>query len=235
MNSFRDQIISFFQRRIEVHPEVLKPSSLGKNMLLGEEDRARLLLTISNEAISVKTGTLYSGLLATIYRVFAGFSSVILAKYEDQALLWLDDHSDNTDYNIFLNREHLSGWLSHDLDGFVRLLVETKFHFLREAYLVSSVSDVPRISEHKRQIAIDSGTVDEVIAAERRLESVADQVHPPIKMQDYEGSLRINFYIWVRTYGRLVRMDVSLGGPDASLQYEGRSLAVMVGDYVIPR
>lgn len=230
-----EQIIDFFAKQVQAHPEITEPNPLSREIPL-EHYRVRTIgTTITKQDVVRKTDPQYVGFLGEVYRVSTGYSSIILAYYtDDETILWLDNHSSNDDYKIFIHREHLLKWLPSQADRFVSLLVETKFNFFIDAMLVRSISEIPSISQERKRLLIQYGGQNDILKSENLLREVSDQIYPPTFKVDEDNVIQLSYCVWLRAYGRLLHINTFID-PIGTLQYSGNEIAMMVGDYTIPR
>ena len=209
---------SFFTNRAKSNPLVIQ-----KGILPGWLEQARIEAfdQIPEENVTLKMGLPWDLLTGKVYEVFQMYVTAILALYSDEIILWLDDHSSNSDYEVFMRRENLLSWYPDRKDQLIQLLVETKFNFLGEPRLISSAVDIPQ-----KQNGIEE--------SHKQLTRVTKQIFPPTYVQNLDGSIRLQFCIWTLILGKIFVVDCTLG-PGSAFSYHGDLLTRDVGDYVLPR
>jgi hypothetical protein len=192
------------------------------------------------------SGTLWIGLSGKVYRLTQDWMYVVLARYDDGTILWLDDHLDDHDFDSFARREYLADWLPDRLNDMLELLLETKFYFLGWPQLIRAVSEIPVIPEKYigwlkgpkddrwSSILDQQKGLESLRQANDRLASVADQIRIPECVRLENGNIRLSFYVWTKILGNVVRID-SFFGTDSSFGYEFALLTKQVGFFTVPR
>ena len=209
---------SFFTNRAKSNPLVIQKGNLAGWL---EQARIEAFDQIPEANVSLKKGLPWDLLTGKVYEVFQMYVTAILALYSDETILWLDDHSSNSDYEIFMRRENLLSWYPDRKDQLIQLLVETKFNFLGRPRIISSAVDIP----HQE---------NEIEESHEQLMRVTKQIFPPTYVQNLDGSLRVHFCIWTLILGKIFAVDCMLG-PGSAFSYHGELLTRDVGDYVLPR
>ncbi len=231
MSSIDLRIANYFRNRLKSDPNVNNDGALRGWF---EAARATGFLTVMRENIFVRSGGLYSELSGTIYEAHIKGLMTIFAFYEDDTLLWLDDHTNNSDYEAFIRREKLSQWLPDNMEKFVALTVETKFDFVGEPRLIHNASQIPPIPQKLRDQFARAGVEEDLIEREKRLAEVANQIKAPALTSASEGVQVLAFCIWARILGRVINIRCALG-IEGTFSYEGHVLTGEVGNYVILR
>ncbi|HEU0291247.1 MAG TPA: hypothetical protein VFR47_00825 [Anaerolineales bacterium] len=98
---------SFFTNRAKSNPLVIQEGILPGWL---EEARIKAFDEIPEENVTLKKGLPWDLLTGKVYEVFQMYVTAILALYSDETILWLDDHSSNSDYEVFMRRENLLSW-----------------------------------------------------------------------------------------------------------------------------
>jgi hypothetical protein len=188
------------------------------------EIRAEIFKDTYNTYASERTGGLWSELSCKVYKVASKKLSVIVALYGDKDILWLDNHSDDSDFEILVRRERLIEWLPYRLDELLDLLIETKLNYLLWPLLVRMVSEVPPYKEEYRALS----DPEFVVEMDKRLAKVANQIQPPRCVRDRNGAFQLSFCVWTKVLGRVIRIDCTFG-PNHSFRYESTQLTDQVG------
>jgi hypothetical protein len=232
MEELATRFSNFFRERMKSHPEVLQP---GKLPGAGEVLRVSAFTSVRKENIERQKGSVKAELKAPVYSISSdSHLTSIIAVYPDETLLWLDDHSSDVDFSIFLVRENLVDWLPHRLEQWASLVTNTKFNYLGEPQFIGSPYDIPPIRERSKTVLREMpGGADEIIEWEQRLVRIADQIKPPV-VTIASGEYFVDFFIWTRVYGRVIRLQCQFSR-EGSFRYEATDLAGLVGDYFAPR
>jgi hypothetical protein len=222
---FKDQWIS--------RPEVRRPAPKGICGCM-EEIRARTFQSANYQPIKWQSSFAVQ-FVGSIYTIKAQHYSVILALYEEGVLLWLDDHSSDTDFAEFLRRENLFAWLPDRIDELVEVLVETKFSFLGWPRRINHPSDIKKASDYIRKNLALFGHdwVESILHAEKRIADIASRIHPLTYIKNENGEFQLRFYVWTQIFGQVIELNCFLGGNDL-FRYEGTQLTEGVGLYTVP-
>ena len=198
-------------------------------------EEQRISVFSNPNSFQVKKSFVSSDIGAELYFLSYWTLSVVIAFYQDDNnVLWLDNHNNNTDFSIFSRRESLYSWLPEHLDDFVSLLIKTKLNFLGEPRLVGDVSDVPRIAEDYRNYLLTSQEgITELTRRETLINEVAGKVHTPIS-SNKNGSFFIEFFVWTRILGNLIRISCFIKS-DGIFDYNGNVIAESIGNFYVPR
>ena len=199
------------------------PFATQKGFLPGwlEQVRIHAFQQILESNVALQKGVLWDLLNGKVYVVIDFYLTAIVALYSDEAILWLDHHANNSDYEIFMRRENLLSWYPDRKDQLIQLLVETKFNFLGEPRLIRSATDIPE-------------TEDKNTGAQKRLTAVIPKLFSPIYAQNLDGSMQLKFCVWSRISGKVFAITCSLG-PENTFSYSGDMLARETGSYFTPR
>jgi hypothetical protein len=229
MNSLQTRIADFFKTKLSDssagHPPVIPVPMY--------QVRAEVFQFVLPENIRLRTGELYSGFSARVYGIHYQTFEGTLALYHDDDILWLDDHSSNTDYETFMRREGLLEWLPDKKDRFVDLLIETKFTCLPGLRGIRNVHDIPLMAEEGRRDLIKCGGQKYVEASDEQLARIGQQISPSALAITGDFTYTLDFYIWTKMLGRVINLRCFVG-PDSSFKYEGAILANGVGDFIVP-
>ena len=230
----RVRFADYFKKQWMSRPEVQLSAQRGVRGW-SEEFRADIFQNVGYPSKKWES-PLGSQFSASIYTIIAPHLSVVLALYNDNTLLWLDDHSSDTDFAEFIRRENLLLWLPNQLDKFVELLVETKFNFLGWPQFLSKASDIDKVPDEikDKQSLFGHQHMEAMLDAEKRIDEIMGIIHPPTLDEYEEGEFRLQFYIWTKLFGRVIKLTCFLGGDDL-FSYEGIQLAHDVGFNTIPR
>ncbi|MBE7471979.1 MAG: hypothetical protein DPW09_26770 [Anaerolineae bacterium] len=222
----------YFRKKSESYSDVhLSPNKLRPRGWL-EEFRVEIFQTVDN--LSLKSGVLWSRLTGKIYKLEHSQLSVVLALYSNDAILWLDDHSDNFDFEIFIRREDLLTWLPDQLEDFLDLLIQTKFNFLGRPQLIRSVSAIPTFTEEEMAFYTQSQQGREgILEQERRFADIVDQIQPPICTSSQDRVFHLNFYVWTKILGKVIKIHCSFGSENA-FSYEAIQLTEQLGKFFVP-
>ena len=168
---------SFFTNRAILNPLVFQKGNLSGWL---EQARIDAFNQLLEENVILKQGLPWNILMGKVYMVVYFHITAILALYPDETILWLDDHSSNSDYEVFMQRENLLSWPPDRKDQLIQLLVETKFNFLGWPRVIYSAVDIP---QRKNKIK----------ESQKRLTWVTQKIFPPIYDQNLDGSVRLHF------------------------------------------
>jgi hypothetical protein len=151
----------------------------------------------------------WSGLTGNIYEFVGGHPfSIILANYEDGTLLWLDDHLNDTDFEVFFHRERLSTWISDRTNELLNLLVATKLNYLANPKLIRTASDIPTLTElEKKEYRSSTTGGKELLLLEENLTSVANTIEPPSYFWGNDGIGHLRFFVWTQIYGLVLEIN----------------------------
>lgn len=234
-NDVNQQIAKFFEDKHRLSPEVSLPSPEPLPRGWFEEVRAQMFRAGNWGDVSPWTEEIWSELSGKVHMVSNGHLSAIVALYTDGTILWLDDHSKDTDFQNFVHRERLLGWLPYRMDKLVRLLVGTRLNFLGWPLLINSASDVPTPSEKQKALWVGDKEVEEFLLEQAKwLANIHDQIRPPVLVTDPKGGYLVSFSVWTKILGKVINVRC-LFGPGQTFRYEGVQLAQLVGAHVVPR
>jgi hypothetical protein len=215
----------FFKNVIDYNPDVALSPAPPRPRGWMEEYRAGAFQTIHNFAL--KTDIPWTQLSGRVYELSRSQLSVVLAVYSDDTILWLDDHSGDSDFEGFARRERLATWLPQQMNELLTLLIETKFNYLGQPQLVQSASEIPGFK-------VGPGKAPATLLEEKKhFDSVAKQIQPPECVSEQQG-VRLSFCLWSRILGRVLAVDC-LFGSDGSFTFEAAQLAEHIGDFFVPR
>ncbi len=160
----------------------------------------------------------YSG---SIYKAVSGVSglifSIFLAVYDENIILWLDNHFDDSDFANFIRREQLIQWLPDNLDRFLEMVVLTKLNYLGRCRLINNLLDIPGV---------------EKFTDEEKLNVLKEQVrHPNCVSRD--GGFQLTFFVWSLWTGRVIHYQCQLSKSNFIMQ--GSTIAAGVGRVFVPR
>lgn len=230
----REHVVEFFGTRIKQHPEVRQPSNHFKHVY-GEDSRADVF-TRAQLNIKEKRVVFSDRLTSTIYHVSEPYKwGATLALYQDGTLLWLDDHSSNTDFELFLQRESFDEQLENPTESLLVFLLQTKFGFLGgfmdRLLLIRDITDIPIVPEKHRHEWPGSYMYE---TSQERLPQIADQIFPPVFEEINESKVRVKFVTWAEQFGNVYSVEAFISTDD-SFEYMGEQLTDSVGDYFHPR
>ena len=217
------QFSYFFANRRREKPTVDQPAPGGRLAGWLEWLRAENFQTLAPSDPMLREGEPWSSFQAQIFLVAQRSLSAILAVYGPTDILWLDDHTDETDFSQFVGRENLRRWPAERSDEFARLICETRFNYLGHPHLVESPADVPDYSESDKtgyQTAGMAETLEIVLDSERRLASVADRIRPVAVTQNPNGAVQLVCSLWTPIMGRLIRLEARIDA-DGACTFEG--------------
>ncbi len=172
---------------------------------------------------------------AKLYLVYFRSVSAIIGYYpQENKVLWLDHHRNNEDFNKFALQENLCTWLPNNVDNFVDLLIQTKFHFLGEPFYIKAATDIPILPVVFRNHILSSEEgVKEITRRENLFKEISTKMHPP-KCSKKNRFFFINFYVWTRICGRIINISCSIGS-DGIFSYQGNELGEGLGHFYVPR
>jgi hypothetical protein len=199
-------------------------------------DRAASLHTKFLTACCQESGRLWSELSGQVFKMHRTDHrsvSVVVALYDERDILWLDCLSRGPDFETFVRRERLTGWLPHRLEDFVELLTKTKLHILLMPRMVRSISEIPPLTARHRS-TLASQEPEFLAGMDERLAGLAGQIQPPECVSDPDGTFRLVFYLWTEILGKVIRSECSLG-PGCSFTCRATQLTEEVGMFIPPR
>ncbi len=236
VNITQQLIVDFFRNQCESHPNVLSPARSPRPRGFAEEHRADEFRSGKNFSTR-QIGDQWSGLSGKVYEASGKILSVILALYDDKNVLWLDNHTDDSDFEAFIRRELVLEWLPHRVDELLDLLIGTKLKFLGRPQLVHVASEVPVLTQADRDLFKSEKSEEDVQfikKMDKRLAGIAGQIQPPTCSRGQNGEFRLNFCVWTKLLGKAIKIDCTFG-PDYSFRYAGTQLAKEVGKFAAPR
>jgi hypothetical protein len=230
MSNKKQLFADFFSNKIASDPGVKLPASEPRPHGWFEEFRAETFQTPHNPTL--KTGTLWSKLSGIVYKIESSQLSVVLALYAD-TILWLDDHSNDTDFNAFVRREQVSKWLPQNIEALLDLLIATKFNFLGRPQLVRSALEIPTFSERQKALMAKSKeALTKLSIQEKDLAKIAEQIHPPKFISRDEGTFQLNFCLWTKILGKVIKIHCYF--EQDKFRYEAILLAEQIGNFLVP-
>lgn len=153
---------------------------------------------------------------------------MLLGIYPNETPLWLDNHVNNDDFMIFIQREKLLTMLSNNLILFCKLFTATKLYYLGHPYCVESPFDILKYLDplhqrlRKNQNDINSlKNIEEEIIAQR------EKIFTPrvIKTND---AYTVHFCVWTSFLGRLFSIE-AIFFLNGKLVYSGEQIADNIG------
>ncbi len=232
-SSMRRLFADFFRRRYDLHPQAHAP--IDESRVRGWFEEYRVETFRSERFPLLRTGDLWSRLSGKVYDLTHFQLMVILVLYDDDTILWLDDHSDDADFEEFIRRERLPEWLPGQIDELVQLLIETKFSYLGRPQLIRNVSEIPKLTEREKSWQAESKAGLEALQEEeKRLASVTNQIQSPACTSQPDGTFRLGFCIWTKILGKVINIACTFG-PDHRFSYEAVLLTEHVGRSFVPR
>ena len=181
---------------------------------------------------------LFTPLSAQIYVVghyFPGSARcAVFAVYNDDTLLWLDDHSNNRDFDVFWQREKFQWQNADDLAHFMML---TKFHYLglpSLTVILNTIADVPQAKWRKLILKMkEDGYLKDLFDFEQKLADLAPRLYRTSLKVDQRG-LELRFCVWLMVAGQVFDITCRFE-PNGTLSYHGKELAVWVGQADMPK
>lgn len=234
--NIRQQCTEFFIARLR--SPIVSEKTQGFNRPVGwlQEFRADAFGESDFGDLFLKEGSFWSKIRAKIYSLESiGELSAILAYYDDGTVLWLDDHSSDRDFELFVDNERLWKWLPERKDYLIALLLETKLNYLGRPQLINTVSEIPSFSEQEIVSWFgDPRAQNQMVEAQRKLEGVSEKIIPPVLLAEPNGIFELIFFVWTKIMGRLVQVRFKFGQNSVFL-FEGDELVKMVGRFIVPR
>lgn len=177
----------------------------------------------------------YSRLLASVFKVTTVYDlTLIMAIYKDGTILWLDDHSDDEDYKLFISREALLDWLPEKINEYSSLFIETKLNFLGEPRLISSITDIPPKAEHVVKEWTESPEGRELSKQyDNSLNKLIKLIYPPKLTISSDGLFSISLFVWTRIIGFVYHIQIDV--TQNVLRYNGLRIEEGIGHYFVPR
>ena len=233
-SNINQMAVDFFSKQYKTRPEVRMPSD---GVLSGwmEEHRAEVFQSQNYQVHKLETKPSWTKLSGKIYTIMAPYLSAVFALYNDNTILWLDDHSRDTDFETFVRREQLLTWLPDEVDEVLELLLKMKFNFLGWPQLIHNASEIPDFSQQmKHKASISKEGRQSVFDSDKRLADAANQIHQATCTHYQNNGFQLKFHVWTKILGNLYEIRCVFG-EDYSFRYEGIQLANMIGYFVMPR
>lgn len=230
---WESKIIHFFGERMISSPKVKLPHPTLEGFW--EYLRPEMHQRGGISHVEILEGDIYESLKSKVYKIFADQGLVlssVLALWEDK-LLWLDDHSSNSDYNEFIKHERLFELCANHTSTLANFIIETKLNFLCYPRLISSVEDVPRIPAYLREGYEKRNMLDVILDREKRLSDLAGIIHAP-KILVEKDRIEIQLYLWTETFGRIFRIFYTLYA-DYHIEYTGNKIGEGLGLHFPPK
>jgi hypothetical protein len=220
-------ISNYFHMQTKVYPAFNRPDRLRGWF---DDSRARAFQFVTEESITIQRESPFTELTATIIQVRERQLSAVLAYYSDDALLWLDDHANDLDFEKFAEREQLANWLPARVDALASLLIGTKFNYLGWPHLVREVSDIQPLPERGRALK----TPEELIEYDRKMADVAGRIHAPTFVGNISDIATIEFFVWTKIFeGRLLKFRCYFHA-NGRFTYDHELLADRIGMWFAP-
>jgi hypothetical protein len=141
-----------------------------------------------------------------------------MAIYQDHTILWLDNHSDSLDFEMFARREKLLTWFPDQVSELVHLLIQTKFNYLGQPSLIQTILDVPGFVRYDKD-------------QKEHLLTISERIQPP-KYLDRNGDFQLVFFLWTKLGGKIVKISC-IFHRDGTFECEGKTLMTSVGDFLM--
>jgi hypothetical protein len=222
MDAIKQQIADFFRQRQIDNPKTLEMGKTG-----GWFEMYRVDTFQDPEWFTYKPleAGIYSGLTTKLYRIVARTLSSIVAYTANNKWLWLDDHSDDTDFQTFWSQEALASWLPTRSEDLLSLMIETKLNFLGVPVIVHDVQDIP---QHN-----DDMPPELIKEKQQKLATYRSVIQPP-KHEFKSGIWYVEFFVWTRIFGRILKVTFQTS-PENTFPYQIDEIASNTGLYIVPR
>jgi len=225
----------FFASRRLRRPQVRQPACGARPPGYFEAYRAESFQWLNPHDVIRRTGEPWSKLGCSVYLISHRDLSAVLAVYGPGTILWLDDHSDDSDFQEFARREGLSAWLPDRPHDLASLLCATKLNYLGEPRLLQDASDIPAVSqEEKASWASDPKALDTLARQEKQLKDAAGQIAPLSCVPRPDGACDLTLWVWTRLLGRLIYLHCSFDQAGC-FSFGGTQRTAQVGKFLVPR
>jgi hypothetical protein len=234
-DQFRARISQYFCQRIENDPAVLEVGSIASLWRKVQDGlRTEMLCESSYKPHLFRPELSSIGFLAKItgagYYHPGGTHSVVFAVYCDGTLLWLDDHTNNQEFDTFWRRENILWQNAPEAAAF---MMETKFHYVPEPgryFILNSVADIP---QGFRDYLVQKEAHKELEDYDKSLADVAPLIYAPSLIADDSG-IHLRFCVYIDAGGRVWSLNCHFD-LNGCLTHTGEILGDWVGDAFAPR
>lgn len=235
-DQLRARIAQYFCQRIENDPAVLEAGSIASLWRKHQDgERVQFLYTshykpyitspvLPNKTLSAKIIELHHSHPGATY-------SVVFAVYGDGTLLWLDDHTNNHEFDTFWKRENIQWQDAHEAADF---MMKIKFHYLPEPgryFILNSVEDIPQA--RYRAILVQENAFQELEEYNKKLTDVAHLIYAPALNTNASG-IHLRFCVYIHAGGRVWSLSCHFDS-NGDLTYTGEILGDWVGQAFAPR
>lgn len=231
-NQLKHLISEWFSNRRKTHPEIMQPGKLSPLLPLegARIDRLCQYPKYPNSLnLELHNSLLQNNVKAAVYEVQShgpGFhAEVIIALYGDNDILWLDDLSDDSLFQIFLDRENIP---LQPAEKMAADLLETKFHFLTLGFrgqVIGQKADIPL------ERVFDDEPEDE--EAKAKLEEIGAKLHPP-RLTQLATYQQLDFFVWTLVAGSIYYLSCKFDAA-GKFTWTGERLSNWVGKSYAPR
>lgn len=233
----QERIRQFFVERRRQNPAVDQPGRV-RLLIPIEDGRAGSFSTVRDgyypeiEPIVVLP---FNQLSAKLYRAAIHYPGIaktaVLAFYEDGSILWLDDHSSDQDFEIFLQRETIPLNNASDLAS---LVLKTKVDYLWMGYegrIVSRIDDIPQYTRADCEGMSEDQIKTYLDEQKGKLLDVAPLLYPP-SFKTEADVMRLEFFMWGRVFGLLYRISCQFGTKNG-FSWSSQEIARTIGKFII--
>jgi hypothetical protein len=233
-DQLRIRISQYFCERIKANPAVLEIGSVAS--ILGkwhEAERAKTLCKayFKPHLFTLDLPPLQGKVIAAGHFFPGGSHTAIFAIYDDEPLLWLDDHTSNTEFDAFWQRENIRWENAYEA---IRFMMITKFYYLPDPSrytILNSVTDIPQ--ERYRAFLMEENLNEELEKFERRLADVAPHIYPPSLTIDDTG-IHLWFCLHLLIGGRVSSINCDFNS-NRDLTCKSEVLGNGVGEIFMPK
>lgn len=155
----------------------------------------------------------------------------MFAVYGDGTLLWLDDHTNNREFDTFWKRENI---LWQNATEAAVFMMKTKFHCVPEPgryFILNSVEDIPQA--RYRAILVQENAFQELEEYDNKLADIAPLIYAPTLATD-DSSIQLRFCVYIHAGGRVWSL-ISHFDSNGNLTHTDEILGDWVGEAFAPR
>jgi hypothetical protein len=231
-----EQLLNFFGEQLATNPGIARTAKLHSIMPPIELERAELLSRVKPEDISISVLTdklpfrLKRPVWYVAYFVPSQAYAAVIVPYHD-TFLWLDNHFDDTDFELLLASEKIPLDYPGEVAAF---LLETKFRYLTlgfQAKVVSVKSDIPLWPE---LLSEDNVSLQEYLEEEKAALDLIGQIIVPPSFEMHSDVTHLVFFIWTAVFGSVYKLNCSFG-THGSFTWSGERIAINIGKSFAPR
>lgn len=153
-----------------------------------------------------------------------------LYTYNNDKLLWLDDHLNSDNFTTFAKNENLSEWISSRPLELVQLIVRFVLPLQFTHQYIENIADIPQLnismsdSEHSK----DQRLPEELEKQRQKLMEIKNIITPLEIITANGGGANLTFYSWTKFFG-LVYQNTVYKDQNNDLKLKSSQIAVGIG------